>query len=154
MAAGSPQIDQMLKRDFADAVDTIQSQDPRFAREAYFFLRDGLDFTIKLRKKHKDGSTHVTGPQLLDGLRQFALKEYGPMVPTVFAYWGVSRCEDFGEMVFNLIDAGIFGKTDQDSIDDFKGGYSFHEAFVAPYVPEIPAVYPRLSAGQPAEKLS
>ena len=154
MAAGSPEIDQMLKREFADALDTIQSQDPRFAREAYCFLRDGLDFTIKLRKKHKDGSAHVTGPQLLDGLRQFALKEYGPMVPTVFAYWGVSRCEDFGEMVFNLIGVGIFGKTDQDSIDDFKGCYSFHEAFVAPFVPEKPAVHHRRVSGQPAQKLT
>lgn len=144
----------MLKRDFAEALESIRSQDPRFARDAYFFLRDGLDFTIKLRKKNKDSSSHVTGPQLLDGLRQYALKEFGPMVPTVFAYWGVSRCEDFGEMVFNLIDAGIFGKTDQDSIDDFKGCYTFHDAFVAPYVPEKPMVHHRQSASQPAQKLS
>ena len=153
MAARPPEIDtKMAKREFAEALDSIRSQDARYAREAYFFLRDGLDFTIKLRKKHKDGSTHVTGPQLLDGLRQYALKEFGPMVPTVFAYWGVSHCEDFGEMVFNLIEAGIFGKTDQDTIDDFKGGYTFHEAFIAPYVPEKPAVHHRILASQPAQK--
>ena len=144
----------MLKRDFADAVDSIRSHDSRFARDAYFFLRDALDFTIKLRKKRKDGSSHVTGPELLDGIRQFALKEFGPMVPTVFAYWSVSRCEDFGAMVFNLIDAGIFGKTDQDTIDDFKACYTFHEAFVAPYVPEKPAIHHRHSASQPAQELS
>ena len=144
----------MLKRDFSDALDSIQSQDPRFGRESYFFLRDALDYTIKLRKKNKEGSSHVTGQQLLDGIRQFALKEFGPMVPTVFAYWGISRCEDFGAMVFNLIEAGIFGKTDQDSIDDFKGCYTFHEAFIAPYTPEKPAIHHRHSAGQPAEELS
>ena len=144
----------MLKRDFSDALDAIQSHDSRFGRESYFFLRDALDYTIKLRKKNKEGSSHVTGQQLLDGIRQFALREFGPMVPTVFSYWGIVRCEDFGAMVFNLIEAGIFGKTDQDSIDDFKGCYTFHEAFVAPYVPEKPAVHHRRPAGQPAEELS
>ncbi len=144
----------MLKRDFADALDSIRSHDPRFARDAYFFLRDALDFTIKLRKKHKDASSHVTGPQLLDGIRQFALKEFGPMVPTVLTYWGVACCQDFGEMVFNLIDAGIFGKTDQDSIADFKSCYTFHDAFVAPYVPAKPAVHHRHPVVQPAEKLN
>ena len=144
----------MQKRDFAEALDLIRSHDSRYARDAYFFLRDALDYTIKLRKKRNDGSTHVTGPQLLDGIRIYALKEFGPMVPTVFQYWGVARCEDFGEMVFNLIRVGIFGKTDQDSLDDFKGCYTFYEAFIAPYVPEIPAVHHRLAAGQPAEGLS
>ena len=144
----------MQKRDFADALDLIGSHDSRYARDAYFFLRDALDYTIKLRKKQKDGSTHVTGPQLLDGIRLYALKEFGPMVPTVFEYWGVSRCEDFGEMVFNLIRVGIFGKTEQDSIDDFRGGYTFHEAFVAPYIPASPAVHNRLRSGLPAGELS
>ncbi len=144
----------MLKRDFAEAIETIRSQDPRYARDAYFFLRDALDFTIKLRKKRKDGSSHVTGPELLDGIRQFALKEFGPMVPTVFAYWNVSRCEDFGVMVFNLIDVGIFGKTADDTIDDFKACYTFHEAFVAPFVPEKAAGHHRIPASLTAEELS
>ena len=144
----------MQKRDFAEALDLISSHDPRYARDAYFFLRDALDYTIKLRKKRNDGSTHVTGPQLLDGIRIYALKEFGPMVPTVLQYWGVGRCEDFGEMVFNLIRVGIFGKTDRDSIEDFKGCYTFHEAFVSPFVPEMPAVHHRLQAGQPAKGLS
>lgn len=144
----------MPKRDFADALNSIQSRDPRYGRESYFFLRDALDYTIKIRKKTKDGASHVTGQQLLDGIRQFALKEFGPMVPTVFAYWGISRCEDFGTMVFNLIEVGIFGKSDQDSLEDFKGCYTFHEAFVAPYVLEKPAAHHRFSVGRPAEKLS
>ena len=144
----------MQKRDFAEALDLISSHDSRYARDAYFFLRDALDYTIKLRKKRNDGSSHVTGPQLLEGIRLYALKEFGPMVPTVFQYWGVARCEDFGEMVFNLIRVGIFGKTDQDTIDDFKGGYTFHQAFVAPYVPETPMHHRRLQADLAAEELS
>ena len=126
----------MTKLDFGEAVDLIVSEDPRYSREAYYFLRDALDYTLKQRKKAKEGGGHVSGQQLLEGVRQYALKEFGPMVPTVFDYWRVKRCEDFGEMVFSLIGVGIFGKTEQDSKDDFRGIYTFHEAFVAPFVPE------------------
>jgi uncharacterized repeat protein (TIGR04138 family) len=126
----------MQKLDFGEKLDLIVEQDPRYDREAYHFLRDALDYTIKQRKKAKESGDHVTGQQLLDGIRQYALKEYGPMVPTVLGYWGVRRCEDFGEMVYNFIREGIFGKTENDSIDHFSGGYNFHEAFVVPYLPE------------------
>ncbi len=131
----------MQKLDFAEAVDLIVARDPRYDREAYSFLRDALDYTVKQRKKSRDNACgHVTGQQLLEGIRQYALKQFGPMVVTVFDYWGIHRCEDFGEMVYNLIRTGVFGKTETDSIEDFKGGYTFEAAFVAPYqlVPEMP----------------
>lgn len=125
----------MQKVGFTEALDTVVAADARYTRDAYIFLRDALDFTIKQKKKNKEetGSRHVSGPELLEGIRQFALKEFGPMVPTVFEYWGVRKCEDFGQMVFNLIKAGVFGKTDSDSLEDFSGGYDFHEAFVKPF---------------------
>lgn len=127
----------MQKTGFTEALDQVVAADPRYDREAYLFLQDALDFTMKSRKKQKsDLSRHVTGQELLEGIRVFALREYGPMVPLVFETWGISRCEDFGEMVFNLIRAGIFGKTDTDTVDDFRGGYDFQEAFVKPYLPE------------------
>ena len=144
----------MQKLDFGEKLDLIVQQDSRYDREAYLFLRDALDFTVKLRKKAKEGNDHVTGQQLLDGVRQFALKQYGPMVPTVLGYWGVRRCEDFGEMVFNFIREGIFGKTDTDTIEHFSGGYTFHEAFVVPFLPERAFLPPhRRSADQPAGEL-
>ena len=144
----------MQKLDFSEALDYIASQDPRYTRDAYIFLRDALDFTVKQRKKAKEASAHVSGQQLLEGVRIYALKQFGPMVTTVFAYWGIGRCEDFGEMVFNLIRIGVFGKTDRDSIDDFKGAYSFGEAFVAPYLPARPLVHRRISFDHPAEEVS
>ena len=127
----------MQKLEFAEAIDLIIERDPRFDREAYYFLRDALDFTVKARKKARDGnvSGHVSGQQLLEGVRQYAIKQFGPMVVTVLDYCGIHRCEDIGEMVYNLINIGVFGKTDTDSIDDFKGGYDFQEAFVEPYQP-------------------
>ncbi len=142
----------MQKLDFGEKLDLIVQQDARYDREAYLFLRDALDYTVKLRKKAKEGMEHVTGQQLLDGIRQFALKQYGPMVPTVFAYWGVRRGDDFGEMVFNFIREGIFGKNDTDSIDDFKGGYEFHDAFVVPFLPAAPAPRVVSPAVEVAEK--
>src|SRR6201993_2736131 len=130
----------MQKIGFAEALESVLGRDTRYHRDGYIFLRDALDFTTKQQKKTKGVSVrHVTGPELLDGVRQYALKEFGPMVMTVFDSWGIRSCEDIGHMVFNLIGAGVFGKTEQDSIEDFKNVYDFQEAFVKPFSPEKPA---------------
>lgn len=143
----------MQKIGFTEALDSIVASDPRYHRDAYLFLRDALDFTTKQQKKMKGAAIkHVSGPELLEGVRQYALKEFGPLVLSVFAYWGINRCEDIGHMVFNLINAGIFGKTDQDSMDDFKAVYNFRDAFVAPFQPhsrDAAAEMPRLPAPKP-----
>jgi uncharacterized repeat protein (TIGR04138 family) len=126
----------MQKIGFAEALDSIVAADPRYQREAYVFLRDALDFTIKQQKKIKGAPVrHVAGPELLEGVREYAVKEFGPMVLTVFDNWGIRCCEDIGHMVFNLIDAGIFGRTEEDSIEDFKDVYDFGEVFVKPFAP-------------------
>ena len=141
----------MQKIGFAEALDSILSNDARYARDAYVFLRDALDFTTKQQKKAK-GTTvrHVSGPELLEGVRQYALKEFGPLVVTVFDNWGIRSCEDIGHMVFNLIDAGIFGKTEEDSLEDFKNVYDFQDAFVKPFEPVTPP--PPAKLGLPAPK--
>lgn len=129
----------MQKIGFVEALDSILASDPRYQREGYVFLRDALDFTTKQQKKVKGVSVrHVTGPELLDGVRRYALKEFGPMVMTVFDSWGIRSCEDIGNIVFNLIGAGIFGKTEEDAIEDFKNVYDFQDAFVKPFSPEMP----------------
>ena len=126
----------MQKIGFAEALESIVANNPRYHRDGYIFLRDALDFTTTQQKKIKGVSVrHVTGPELLDGVRQYALKEFGPMVMTVFDSWGIQSCEDVGHMVFNLIGAGVFGKTEEDSIKDFKNVYDFKEAFVRPFAP-------------------
>ena len=146
----------MQKIGFAEALDSIVANDPRYHRDAYVFLRDALDYTTKQQKKTKGASVrHVAGPELLEGVRQYALKEFGPMVVTVLSYWGIRSCEDVGHMVFNLIGAGIFGKTEEDSIDDFKNVFDFQEAFVKPFAPEKPArLDPPNPLPAPAPKLS
>src|SRR5437016_12176329 len=121
----------MQKIGFAEALDSIVASDPRYQREAYVFLRDSLDFTTKQQKKAKGATVrHVSGPELLEGVRRYALKEFGPMAVSGFDNWGIRSCEDIGHMVFNLIGAGIFGNTDEDSIEDSKAVYDFTDAFV------------------------
>ena len=153
--AGTPGMQlPMSKLEFAEALDVILADDARYPRDAYHFLRESLDFTFKARKKAKEQATHVSGQQLLEGIRQYALKQYGPMVTVVFDYWRLRRCEDFGEMVFNLVRVGVFGKTERDSMEDFKGAYTFHDAFVVPYLPAQPAAHRRVAVDQPAEELN
>ncbi len=127
---------------FDEVVDKIVAKNPRYHRDAYHFVRESLDHTQNsvhkvARANQKTISRHVSGQQLLDGIREYALQQFGPMVLTVFEEWGVHRGEDFGEIVFNLVDNGngLFGKTEQDSQDDFKGGYNFEEAFKKPFLP-------------------
>jgi len=84
-----------------------------------------LDYTYRMVKKRR----HVTGRELLEGARRYALERYGPMARTVLEHWGIRRCEDVGEVVFNLVDNGLLNRTEKDSRDDFKGGFDFKEAF-------------------------
>jgi uncharacterized repeat protein (TIGR04138 family) len=135
----------MKKVNFEEALEQILREDSRFDEHAYVFLREALDFTIKLLKKPEEGSArHVTGAELLEGIRQYALQEYGAMAKTVLNRWGVRRCEDFGEIVFNLVGKGILGRTEQDRKEDFAGGYDFEKAFSEPFRPEA-----KKKAGQP-----
>ncbi|SRR6266511_2143129 len=121
---------------FDEVVDLITDRDTRYHREAYCFVREALDHTQKKAMKSREGQVcHVTGQELLAGIRDFALQQFGPMTLTVLEEWGVRRCEDFGEIVFNMVESGLLAKTDKDSREDFKNGYRFEEAFRQPFLP-------------------
>lgn len=121
---------------FQEAVEKVRAADPRYQADAYVFLRDALEATLKRRKKaRKDPSAHVSAAELLEGFRAHALAEFGPMTLTVFEYWGIKGCEDVGNMVFNLVQAGVFGKTDEDTLESFRDGFDFEEAFRKPFLP-------------------
>lgn len=129
----------MPDQDFSEIVTLICKEDPRFDRKAYDFVRLGLDHSVKeLRKKdatRAERSRHVSGPELLDGLRIYALDQFGPLTKTVLNAWGVRRCRDFGDIVFNLIEYNVFSKTDSDRREDFSDIYDFDGAFVKPFQP-------------------
>ncbi len=127
----------MHEKDFAETVRQICAGDCTFDQQAFHFVRSALDFTTQSLEKPSDGPTrHVSGKELTDGIRRFALQEFGPMAASVFKEWGITKTEDFGTIVFLLVEAGKLGKPDEDQIADFANGYDFEEAFTAPFLPE------------------
>jgi len=125
----------MQKPAFHETLDQVVANDPRYSREAYGFLREALEFTQKRRRKSRAESTHVSANELLGGFREYSLQQFGPMGLTVLEYWGVRSTGDVGRRVFNLIEAGVFGRAEDDRIEDFENGFSFEEAFVEPFRP-------------------
>jgi len=108
-----------------DPIEIILAKDDRFARPAYDFVQLGLRHTLELA----GAEGHVAAEQLLHGIRDFAIGQYGPLARTVLADWGIRTTDDIGAIVFNLIDAGAMGKTDEDERSDFDGVYRFEDVF-------------------------
>lgn len=111
---------------------------------AYQFVQEGLRATVeRLHDQHAralaeseggmgamaSNDRHITGQQLCMGLRDHAIEQYGLLARAVLSHWHIHRTDDFGRIVFALIDAGLMSKTPQDTIDDFRGVYEFDEAF-------------------------
>ena len=126
----------MQELTFDSTLALILAKDSRYHRDAYHFVKDALDHTQKVVvKENREQLRHVTGQELLEGIRSYALNQFGPMTEMVFAEWGVTRCEDFGEIVFNMVEIGLLGKTEEDSREDFQNGYNFRDAFRKPFLP-------------------
>ena len=122
---------------FEEALAKVEAKDPRYRRDAYLFVREALDHTQKTIGKDARGRIrHVTGQELLIGIREYALQQFGPMTKAVLEEWGVRSCPDFGEIVFNMVEVGWLAKTEKDSRADFEGGYDFDEAFRKPFLPK------------------
>ncbi|NDV61191.1 hypothetical protein G0Q06_01865 [Puniceicoccales bacterium CK1056] len=127
----------MLSKNFHEIIQLIQKDDTRYASGAYTFMRQALDFTLaRIREEEKETQhRHVTGQELCHGIRDYAIEQYGPMAMTLLEHWGIHRTEDFGQIVFNLVEFGIFGKTETDCLEDFNHVYDFKTAFVEPFQP-------------------
>lgn len=132
---------------FEQAVMTIVGRDKRYEPHGFFFLKDALDFTLKRVADGNSGSArHVSGQELLDGFRDLALEQFGPMGSTLMTEWGIQECSDVGEIVFLLIEEGMFGKQESDSKEDFSGDFRLREALTQPFLPK------RLVPAKPAKK--
>ncbi len=103
----------------------ILNKDKRYNPEAYSFIMASLDYTIK--RLGRKG--HITGQELSEGIRDYAIEQFGPLARIVLEKWGIKSTDDFGEIVFNLIDSGLLGKTEEDRKEDFHNRYNFKEAF-------------------------
>jgi uncharacterized repeat protein (TIGR04138 family) len=125
-----------MKQSFQEIVSALCQKDSRYQPEAYAFLIEALDVTLKtLFKENPERAKHLNGKELMEGIRQHALAEFGPMTYTVFNEWGLHSTEDFGEIVFHLVEAGRLGKTETDSKQDFKDLFTFEDAFLKPFEP-------------------
>ncbi len=125
-------------RRFQKTLESILKDDKRYAVGAYVFVRMALDFTVKrvCALDQNRAERHVSAQELLDGIKDFALETFGPMAAVLFEEWGVRSTEDFGQIVFNMVQAKALRKNDEDKIEDFANGYNFEEAFVLPFLPK------------------
>jgi len=106
-------------------IEAIMKKHKHYKFEAYSFIMAALHNTVSKLSKPR----HITGQELSEGIRDYALDQYGPMTRTVLNYWGILKTDDFGHIVFALVDAGILRKQPGDKIDDFRDLYCFEEAF-------------------------
>ena len=106
-------------------LEAICRKDARYKPEAYLFVLAGLHFTLGQMPEPR----HITGQELLQGLRVYGLDQFGPLTTQVFEHWGIHRTEDFGHIVFTLVENQLLRKTEEDSLDDFKEVYDFSRAF-------------------------
>ncbi len=114
-----------MKQDIDNIIDLICLEDPRYHEDAYEFLLEALHFAQRKYKRSK----HVSGKELLEGIKELVMRRFGPMGMSVLKYWGIKSTEDFGNIVFNLISKKFLSKTDEDCLDDFKDVYDFDRVF-------------------------
>src|SRR5688572_1681524 len=109
----------MQAASFEETIDLICLRDPRYHRDAYLFVREALDHTQKIMgRSNKDLAHHISGQELLAGIRSYALQQYGPMALTLLQEWGLQTCPDFGEIVFSMVENNLLAKTETDSRED------------------------------------
>jgi uncharacterized repeat protein (TIGR04138 family) len=118
-----------LHKEVTGKIETIRSRDRRYHADAYLFVIDAVEAVLLEIARMR----HISGSELCGGLRTLATARFGPMAKEVLNFWGVRSTEDFGNMVFNLVDAGLLLKTEYDCIDDFIDVYDFGEAFERNY---------------------
>ena len=125
----------MQTMEFYNKVEKIIQKDLRYSSDAYEFINDAVLFTIQ---KHEqiDQPRHISGSELLDGVREFALREFGPMAYDVFCEWGIMDGLAVGNIVFNMIEQNILSRSNEDSIKDFQSAIDFKIAFCTPFLPQ------------------
>ncbi len=109
-----------------------------FHPHAYVFLSEALKTAQEMAIRHRAGTlidetSHISGQELLEGVRILGLRLYGPMAPVVFRHWGLQSTDDFGRIVFEMIERGEMRKSERDQLSDFHAIYAFDEAFSEDY---------------------
>ena len=108
----------------------IRERDGRYSINAYLFIIQALDFLLEKIIKQTKVQRHVTGQELSNAVRDFAIERFGPTAMMVLSHWGIGSTADIGNIVYNLISIGKMGKTKEDRIEDFHDVYDFENEFV------------------------
>ena len=119
------------------SIARIRERDPRYEKNAYFFVLEALDYTVGQYSAGRRDK-HIGGRELLAGIRDLARDRYGLMAREVFRQWGITDTEDFGQVVFNLISHGLLQRRPQDRLEDFENGYDFEREFETEYRMRVP----------------
>lgn len=123
----------MKERDsLIEKIEKVVEENKPYTLEAFKFVLDALHETVSVLDKPR----HISGQELLEGIRLYAIREYGPLAKTVLNYWGIRTTEDFGRIVFLLVEIGLLRKQPEDRIEDFQNVYDFDEAFAVNLDPE------------------
>ncbi len=114
-----------MDEEFYSIVASITTKDSRYHPEAYELVMEALAFSQRKTKEIR----HVSGNELLEGIKGLSMKKFGPMTLTVLKHWGVKSTDDFGNIVYNLVANKIMAKDAQDNYESFKNAYDFEEVF-------------------------
>ncbi|MDP6408940.1 MAG: hypothetical protein QGI46_06160 [Planctomycetota bacterium] len=133
-----------------DPLRKLALSDGRYAPAAFQFLFESLDHAVRLagRAEAEGAERHVSGQELLAGMRSYALRLFGPLGAQVWRSWGVHETIDWGRIVFLLVESGLLNSQEDDRIEDFRDGFDFDQAFVEEYELELPAEIPPRPAGE------
>ena len=132
----------MVNQEFYSIIDQICDGDPRYKSDAYEFLMEALAYSQKKFKKPK----LVSGEELLEGIKQLLMHKFGPFTLLVLQHWGIKRTEDFGNIVYNLVQNRVLSKDREDNINSFQNGYDFNEVFDRGYRKQLEKRISRMRA--------
>ena len=108
-----------------EKIQKLIHENSHYQFEAYNFVLSALHHTMMGMNPPR----HITGQEFCEGVRRYAIDQFGPMAHTVLEHWGIKETLDFGKIVFALIDIGLMRKTEEDSLEDFRAVYDFKTAF-------------------------
>ena len=118
-----------MNQELTNILELICEKDPRYQQDAYEFVMEALAYSQKKFRRTR----HVTGTELLEGTKELLLNKYGPMALAVLHHWGIRSTEDFGQIVFNLVENRVLSKSEEDNLETFRDGYDFQEVFKQGY---------------------
>ncbi len=116
-------------------LNNIIENDPRYSLDAYVFIQEAVSYTLELLKDKGEGLRHVTGGELLDGIQKYSIDQFGPVAIDMFDEWGIRCTRDFGNIVFNMIDAKLLSAREEDTVEDFDDVFDFNDVFGSKFTP-------------------